>query len=117
MTSLVLLEWDRAGIKQPSRSALAAAAKLGEAHGLIVGAGTEAAAAAAAKLPGLSKVLVADGPEFAHLLAETLGALLVALAPGYTHLFAAATAVGKNVMPRVAALLDVQPLSDIAGVV
>ncbi len=117
MTTLVLLEHDQAGIKQPSRSALAAAAKLGEAHGLIVGSGIGAAAEAAAKLPGLSKVLVADSATFAHILAEPLAALLVALAPGYTHLFAAATAVGKNVMPRVAALLDVQPISDIAGVV
>src|SRR5487761_2000736 len=99
MASLVLLEWDHAGIKQPSRSALAAAAKLGPADGLIVGSGTAEAAAAAAKLPGLAKVLVADGPDFAHILAESLGALLVALAPGYTHMFAAATAVGKNVMP------------------
>jgi electron transfer flavoprotein alpha subunit len=117
MTTLVLLEHDQAGIKQPSRSALAAAAKLGEAHGLIVGSGIGAAAEAAAKLPGLSKVLVADTATFAHILAEPLAALLVTLAPGYTHLLAAATAVGKNVMPRVAALLDVQPISDIAGVV
>ncbi len=117
MTTLVLLEHDQAGIKQPSRSALAAAAKLGEAHGLVAGSGIGAAAEAAAKLPGLSKVLVADSATFAHILAEPLAALLVALAPGYTHLFAAATAVGKNVMPRVAALLDVQPISDIAGVV
>ncbi|MGA9865467.1 MAG: FAD-binding protein [Acetobacteraceae bacterium] len=117
MTSLVLLEHDSAGIKQPSRSAVAAATVLGEAHGLVVGKGMDASAAAAAKLPGLSKVLVADGDLFEHVLAEPLAALLVALAPGYTHLFAAATAVGKNVMPRVAALLDSQPISDITGVV
>ncbi|MGH7042843.1 MAG: FAD-binding protein [Acetobacteraceae bacterium] len=117
MTTLVLLEHDQAGIKQPSRSALAAAGALGDADGLIVGSGVDAAAAAAAKLPGLSKVLVADSPIFAHILAEPLAALLVALAPGYSHLFAAATAVGKNVMPRAAALLDAQPISDIAGVV
>ena len=117
MTALVLLEHDAAGIKQPSRSALAAATKLGEVHGLVVGSDIAAAAAAAAKLPGLSKVIVADQPGFAHLLAEPLADLLLALAPGYAHLFAATTAVGKNVMPRVAALLDSQPISDIAGVV
>jgi len=117
MTSLVLLEHDPAGIKQPSRSAVAAATALGETHGLVVGKGVDAAAAAAAKLPGLSKVVVADGDLFEHVLAEPLAALLVALAPAYTHLFAAATAVGKNVMPRVAALLDSQPISDITGVV
>ena len=83
----------------------------------MVGGGIDAAAAAAAKLPGVAKVLVADVPAFEHVLAEPLAALLVALAPDYSHLLAAATAVGKNVMPRVAALLDVQPISDIAGMV
>ena len=76
-----------------------------------------AAAAAAAKLPGVAKVLVADNPALDHLLAEPTAALLVALAPDYSHMLAATTAVGKNVMPRVAALLDVQPISDIAEVV
>jgi electron transfer flavoprotein alpha subunit len=117
MTSLVLLEHDAAGIKQPSRSALAAAAKLGETHALIVGSGVDAAAAAAARLPGLAKILVADSAAFAHLLAEPAASLLAALAPSYSHLLAAATAVGKNVMPRVAALLDAQPISDITGIV
>ncbi len=117
MTALVLLEYDPAGIKQPSRSAVAAAAQLGEVHGLVIGSDIGAAASAAAKLPGIAKVLVADAPGFAHLLAEPVAALLVALAPGYSHLLAAATAVGKNIMPRVAALLDVQPVSDISSVV
>jgi len=116
-TALVLLDYDDHGIKQPSRSALAAAAHLGEVHGLIAGAGVGHAAEAAAKLPGVTKIIVADAPAYAHALAEPLAALLVALAPGYTHLLAAATAVGKNVMPRVAALLDIQPISDIAAVV
>src|SRR5271170_999939 len=117
MTSLVLLEHDAAGIKQPSRSAVAAATQLGEVHGLVVGNGIGAAAEAAAKLPGLAKVIAADLPAFEHVLAEPLAALLVQLAPSYSHLLAATTAVGKNVMPRVAALLDVQPISDIADVV
>jgi electron transfer flavoprotein alpha subunit len=117
MTSLVLLEHDAAGIKQPSRSAVAAATQLGEVHGLVVGSGIGAAIEAAKKLPGLAKVIAADIPAFEHVLAEPLAALLVYFAPGYSHLLAAATAVGKNVMPRVAALLDVQPVSDISGVV
>ena len=117
MTSLVLLEHDAAGIKQPSRSAVAAATQLGDVHGLVVGSRIGAVAEAAAKLPGVAKVLAADLPGFEHVLAEPLAALLVQLAPGYSHLLAAATAVGKNVMPRAAALLDVQPISDISGVV
>ena len=117
MTALVLLDSDAAGIKQPSRSAVAAAQALGEVHVLIAGTATEAAAGAAARLPGVTKVLVADAPAFEHALAEPMSALLVSLAPAYSHLLAAASAVGKNVMPRVAALLDVQPISDISGVV
>ena len=86
-------------------------------HALVAGSGLDAAAAAAAKLPGVAKVLTADSPALDHLLAEPTAALLVALAPNYSHLLAATTAVGKNVMPRVAAFLDVQPISDIADVV
>jgi electron transfer flavoprotein alpha subunit len=117
MPSLVLLDHDDHGIKQPSRSAVAAASQLGEVHALVAGAGARQAGEAAAKLPGVTKVLVADGVAYEHALAEPLAALLVVLAPGYSHLMAAATAVGKNVMPRVAALLDIQPISDIAAVV
>ena len=116
MTSLVLLEFDDLGIKQPSRSAVAAAQALGEVHVLVAGIDLGGASAAAAKLPGVTKVLVADNAALDHLMAEPMAALLVELAPVYSHLLAATTAVGKNVMPRVAALLDVQPISDIAAV-
>jgi electron transfer flavoprotein alpha subunit len=116
MTSLVLLEFDATGIKQPSRSAVAAASALGEVHALVAGANLADATAAAAKLPGVTKVLVADNPALDHMMAEPTAALLIELAPNYSHLLAATTAVGKNVMPRVAALLDLQPISDIAGV-
>ena len=117
MTSLVLLEFDANGIKQPSRSAVAAAQALGEVHVLVAGAGLDAAAAAASRLPGVAKVLVADNAALDHLLAEPMSALLVQLSGAYSHLLAATTAVGKNIMPRVAALLDCQPISDIAAVV
>jgi electron transfer flavoprotein alpha subunit len=117
MTSLVLLDFDAEGIKQPARSALAAAAKLGEIHGLVAGSDVGAIAAFAAKLPGVSKILVADAPQYEHALAEPLAALIVSLAGDYSHILAAATAVGKNVMPRVAALLDAQVISDISDVV
>ncbi len=117
MASLVLLDHDNGQIKQPSRSAVAAAAKLGEVHVLVTGEGIDAAAAAAAKLPGVTKVHVADSPAYAHSLAEPLAALLVSMAGHHDHLMAASTATGKNVMPRVAALLDVQPISEVAGIV
>jgi electron transfer flavoprotein alpha subunit len=117
MTSLVLLEHDGGAIKQPSRSAVAAAQKLGDIHVLIAGTDAGPAVQAAAKLPGVAKVLVAGSAAFDHALAEPMAALLVSLAPSYSHLLAATTAVGKNVMPRVAALLDVQPISDIADVI
>jgi len=116
MTVLVLLDHEAGSIKQPSRSAIAAAAKLGEVHVLIAGQ-DDAAASAAAALAGVSKVLVANDAAYANALAEPLAALLVSLAPAYTHLFAASTAIGKNVMPRVAALLDAQPISDISAVI
>jgi electron transfer flavoprotein alpha subunit len=118
MASLVVLDFDATGIKQPARSAIAAALKLGgDVHGLLAGKDVGASAQEAAKLPGLSKVLVADDASLSHALAEPLAALIVSLAGNYTHILSAATAVGKNVMPRVAALLDVQPLSDISDVV
>ena len=117
MASLVLLDHENGEIKQPSRSAVAAAAKLGEVHALVAGQGCDAAAAAAAKIAGVTKVHVADSPALAHALAEPLAALLVQMAGHHDHLFAASTATGKNVMPRVAALLDVQPISDVAEVI
>ncbi|MDR3521361.1 MAG: FAD-binding protein [Acidocella sp.] len=117
MTSLVLLDYDAAGIKQPARSAVAAAAKLGEVHVLVVGENIAATAEAAAKLAGVSKVLAADRAAYAHPLAEPLAALVVGLAGGYSHILSASTATGKNVMPRIAALLDCQPISDISDVI
>jgi electron transfer flavoprotein alpha subunit len=116
MTVLVLLDHEGSTIKQPSRSAVAAAAKLGEVHVLVAGT-NPAAPAAASALPGVARVIVAADPAYDHALAEPLAALLVALAPGYTHLLAGSTAIGKNVMPRAAALLDVQPISDVAAII
>jgi electron transfer flavoprotein alpha subunit len=117
MTVLVVLDFDATGVKQPARSAIAAALKLGDVHGLIAGSGVGAAPEEAAKIHGLSKILVADDASLAHSMAEPLSALVVALASDYTHILSAATAVGKNVLPRVAALLDIQQLSDISDVI
>jgi electron transfer flavoprotein alpha subunit len=117
MAVLVLADHQDGALSQPTRSTVAAAAKLGDVHVLIAGGATGPAAAAAAKLPSVAKVLTAEAEIYAHGLAEPMAALLVALAPGYSHLLAPASAGGKNVMPRAAALLDVQILSDIAEVV
>ncbi len=117
MTVLVLLDHDDTGIKQPARSAVTAGGQLGEVHVLVAGSGIGAVAQAAAKLAGVSKVLVADAPAYEHALAEPLAALITGLAGDYTHILSASTASGKNVMPRVAALLDCQPISDISGIV
>ncbi len=117
MAVLILADHDGSAVSQPTRSAVAAAQSLGEIHLLLVGEGAAAAAPAASALPGVAKVLLAEDAALAHRLAEPVAALLVALAPGYSHLLAPASAAGKNVMPRVAALLDVQPISDVAGVV
>ncbi len=116
MASLVLIDHENGKIKQPSRSAIAAALKLGEVHALVTGSGVDQVAQAAAKLQGVTKVHVADAPAYEHALAEPLAALVVSMAGRHDHLFAASTATGKNVMPRVAALLDTQPISDISAV-
>ncbi|MGK7868928.1 electron transfer flavoprotein subunit alpha/FixB family protein [Falsiroseomonas sp. E2-1-a20] len=111
----ILLLADRGNpLTQPTRSALAAATQLGgDVHVLVM---SRDDAPAAAALPGVAKVLVAGGAVAEHGLAEPLAALLVALAPSYSHLVAPGSTAGKNVMPRVAALLDVQVISDIAGI-
>jgi len=116
MAVLVLADHQDGALTQPTRSTVAAAAKLGDVHVLIVGGAVGPAAAAAAKLPSVAKVLTAEADIYAHGLAEPMAALLVGLAPGYSHLLAPASAGGKNVMPRAAALLDVQILSDISDV-
>ncbi len=117
MTALVLLDHEAGQIKQASRSAIAAAARLGDVHVLVAGHEVDEVAEAAAGIAGVARVLRADAAGYAAALAEPLAALLVSLAGPYDHLLAAATATGKNVMPRVAALLDVQPISDIVAVV
>ena len=117
MTALVLLDHEAGQIKQASRSAIAAAAALGEVHVLVAGHEVAGLAEAASRIAGVARVLCADAAGHAAALAEPLAALLVSLAGPYDHLLAAATATGKNVMPRLAALLDVQPISEIVAVV
>jgi len=114
---LVLAEHDNKTLKSATLHAVTAAAKIdADVTVLVAGQGCRAVADAAAKVAGVKKVLLAEAPALEHALAEPLGALLVQLAPNYSHILAAATTTGKNVMPRVAALLDVAQISDIAGV-
>jgi electron transfer flavoprotein alpha subunit len=96
---------------------LAAVAALGDVHVLVAGQGGDAAAAEAATLQGVSKVLFAGDHAYCHGMAEPTAALIVALAPAYSHVAAPATAFAKNVMPRAAALLDVMVLSDVTAVI
>jgi electron transfer flavoprotein alpha subunit len=117
MTTLLIAEFDASGLKDVTARALTAAAQLGApVHVLIAGAGAEAAAQAAAKLSGVDKVLVADA-SYEHRLAEPTAALIVGLAPGYDAIVAPSTPAWKNVLPRIAALLDVMQISDIVKVI
>ena len=118
MAILLLADHDNATLSDQTAKALTAASQIGSnVHVLVVGSGAKAAADAAAKLSGVSKVLVADDASLANNLAEPLAALIVSLAGNYDAIVAAATSVGKNVMPRVAALLDVAQVSEIIEVV
>jgi electron transfer flavoprotein alpha subunit len=118
MPTLLLAEHDNATLKDATNKALTAAKALGaEVHILVAGQNCKAVAEAAAKLDGVAKVLLADAPSYAHMLAEPTAALIVALAPPYETIMAAATTAGKNIMPRVAALLDVMQISEISKVV
>jgi len=118
MTTLLIAEHDNKTLKDATTKALTAAKALGgEVHVLVAGKDARGAAEAAAKLDGVSKVLLAEGDAYAHMLAEPAAALIVSLAGPYDALIAPATTNGKNIMPRVAALLDVMQLSDITKVI
>ena len=118
MTILVIAEHDNAALKPATLSTVTAARDIGgEVHILVAGRGCAAAAESAAKVAGVSKVLLADDAAYEHALPEPLSALVVSLAGGYGHLLAAGTSMGKNLMPRVAALLDVAAISEITEVV
>ncbi len=118
MAILVIAEHDNASLKSATHNTVSAAAKIGgDIHVLVAGHNAAAAAQAAAKLAGVSKVLVADGAHLAHRLAENLAPVVVDLAKSYSHVLAPATTSGKNLAPRVAALLDVAQVSDVIDVV
>ena len=118
MAVLVIAEHDGKQLKPGTANAVTAATKMGgDVTVLVAGHQCGDAAKAAAKLTGVKKVLHSDAPHYAGFLAENMAALIVPLAAGYSHVVAPATGFGKNMMPRVAAQLDVQQISDISGVV
>ncbi len=117
MSILVIAEHNNEKVFASTRNTVAAAVKLGgEICILVAGSGCGAAAKAASAIAGVAKVLVADAPHYGEHLAENLSALVVGMAPGFTHILAPATSFGKNVTPRIAALLDVAQISDIIEV-
>ncbi len=117
MTILVIAEHDNKVLAPATLNTVAAAAKIGgDIHVLVAGQGAGAVAEAAAKIAGVSKVLSADNAAYAHQLPENVAPLVAELGKGYSHILAAATSNGKNILPRVAAQLDVDQISEIISV-
>jgi len=117
MSNLVIAEHDNAALKAATLNAVTAAARIGgDIHVLVVGHNCGAVATAAAKVAGVAKVLVADAAHYADQAPEDVTALILPLATGYSHILAPATSHGKNLLPRIAALLDVAQISDIVAV-
>jgi electron transfer flavoprotein alpha subunit len=117
MSVLVLAEHDHLQVKKATLNTVAAAKRIGgDIHVLVAGHNAGGAAKAASQIAGVAKVLHADAPHLGEFLAENVAALVVALAKNYSHVLAPATSTGKDVMPRAAALLDVQQISDIVAV-
>lgn len=117
MSVLIVAEHDNSTLKSGTLSAITAGLQLADAVDvLVVGAGCEAAGSAAAAVQGVAKVIVADNPAHEHQLAESVAPVVAEIGRQYSHVLAAASTTGKNVMPRVAALLDVGQISDIVGV-
>ena len=117
MTVLVLVEHDGKQVNPATLHAIHAAQKLGEVHALVAGLGSLKVAEQASKIDGVSKVLHAEATHFAELLAEEIAPLVVSLAAPYQYFVATASAFGKNIMPRVAAMLDCSQISDLTEIV
>jgi electron transfer flavoprotein alpha subunit len=118
MSILILAEHDNASINGATLNVVSCASNIGgDVTVLVAGSNCGAAAEQAAKIAGVSKVLVADNAVYQHQLAENVSLLVAELAAGHSHVLAAATTTGKNILPRVAALLDVAQISDVSGVV
>ena len=117
MNVLVIAEHNNQTLNPAVRHAVSAAAKLGGVHLLVAGSGAAAVAEQAVKVAGVEKVLLADAPHYAEALAEALAPLVVSLAADYRYIASAADAFGKNLMPRIAALLDCSQVSDVVEII
>jgi len=116
MTVLVIADHDNAALKGATFNTVTAAQELGDVTILVAGSDCGAVADEAAKLTGINKVLVADDAQYANPLAEVFAPLVIGMAGDYTHILASATTFGKNLLPRVAALMDVQQISEITAI-
>jgi electron transfer flavoprotein alpha subunit len=116
MSVLVLVEHDGKSIKDATLAAVTAAAKLGDVHAFVAGSNVGGIGDAVAKIAGVAKVLVADAPHLDHELAENIAPVAAKLMDGYDAFVAPATTFGKNIAPRVAALIDVMQVSDVIGI-
>ena len=117
MTALIIAEHDNQHLAAATWHAVTAGSKLGEVHVLVAGSGAAAVAEQAKQVAGVAKVLLADAEHYAGGLAEELAPLVVKLAAGYRYITAAASTFGKNLLPRVAALLDCPQVSDLTEIV
>ena len=117
MTVLVYADHDNNDLKGANYNTITAASLLGEVHILVAGENCRHVAGQAAAVDGVTKVIIADNPQYAHPLAEMLTPLIQSISGNYSHILAPSTTVGKNLLPRLAALLDVQQLSDISGII
>lgn len=118
MSTLVIAEHDNDSMNIATLNAVAAAQSLGgDIDILVVGSACQGAADQATRVAGISKIIVADNTVYSHALAENVAPLIAEVAAGYSHVMATSTSMAKNIIPRVAALLDVQPMSDVTAVV
>jgi len=117
MTILVYADHDNNDLKGANYNTITAASLLGEVHILVAGENCRHVAEQAATVVGVTKVIIADNPQYAHPLAEMLTPLIQSISENYSHILAPSTTVGKNLLPRLAALLNVQQLSDISGII
>ncbi|PXY99886.1 electron transfer flavoprotein subunit alpha [Snodgrassella alvi] len=117
MSVLIIAEYQQSCLDEATLHAVSAAQQLGEIDILIAGHNVASIAAQAQQIKGVRKVLLADAPDYAQVLAEAVAPLVVQLADSYDHIIAAATCFGKNLLPRVAALLDCAPVSDVVAII